>query len=193
MLHLTSLTDASCVLRNDVDSLTLAGCGRAISTITTWPNFALVMDFASPHLFVAMVQKPWCSRLEQGQLMDFVLAVLMLAIYGLAFWLQRSRITIHAITALAGCAPLIHTRTISPSFFTDFVTAHYPKAHVILSCSKIFCGIHIALPDVKGDFGMETIGTKDPVKSSSQSVGIDWPVLTYWVTSLASYSASFTP
>ena len=38
---------------------------------------------------------------------------------------------------------------------------------------------------------METIGTNDPVKSSSQSVGIDWPVLTYWVTSLASYSASF--
>jgi hypothetical protein len=44
---------------------------------------------------------------------------------------------------------------------------------------------------VKGDFGMETIGTKDPVKSSSQSVGIDWPVLTYWVTSFASYPASF--
>ena len=38
---------------------------------------------------------------------------------------------------------------------------------------------------------METIGTNDPVKSSFQSVGIDWPVLTYWVTSLASYSASF--
>ena len=32
---------------------------------------------------------------------------------------------------------------------------------------------------------METIGTKDPVKSSSQSVGIDWPVLTYWVTYLS--------
>ena len=32
---------------------------------------------------------------------------------------------------------------------------------------------------------METIGTKDPVKSSSQSVGIDWPALTYWVTYLS--------
>ena len=32
---------------------------------------------------------------------------------------------------------------------------------------------------------METIGTNDPVKSSSQSVGIDWPVLTYWVTYLS--------
>ena len=39
---------------------------------------------------------------------------------------------------------------------------------------------------------METIGTNDPVKSSSQSVKIDWPVLSYWDTSLASYSASFT-
>jgi hypothetical protein len=89
------------------------------------------------------------------------------------------RITIHAIPALAGCAPLIHNRTISPSFLTDFVTAHYPKAHVILICSKILCGIHIALPDAKGDLAMETIGTNDPVKSSSQSVGIDSPVLTF--------------
>ena len=32
---------------------------------------------------------------------------------------------------------------------------------------------------------METIGTKDPVKSSSHPVGIDWPVLTYWVTYLS--------
>jgi len=38
---------------------------------------------------------------------------------------------------------------------------------------------------VKGDFGMETNGTNAPVKSSFQSVGIDWPVLTYWVTYLS--------
>ena len=163
----------------------LAGWTRDIDNHHVAELNALVMDFALPaSLFVAMVQTPRSLLLEQGQLM-IVLAVSMLAIYGLHFWLQRSRITIHAITAPAGCAPLFHTRTISPSFFTDFVTAHYPKAHVILSCSKIFCGIHIALPDVKGDFGMETIGTKDPVKSSSQSVGIDWPVLTYWVTYLS--------
>ena len=33
--------------------------------------------------------------------------------------------------------------------------------------------------------GSLLIGTNDPVKSSSQSVGIDWPVLTYWVTYLS--------
>ena len=81
--------------------------------------------------------------------------------------------------------PLFTLEQSRPAFFTDFVTAHYPKAHVIFICSKILCGIHIALPDAKGDLGMETIGTNDPVKSSSQSVGIDWPVLTYWVTYLS--------
>jgi hypothetical protein len=40
---------------------------------------------------------------------------------------------------------------------------------------------------------METIGTNDPVKSSSQSVGIDWPVLTYWVTYLSIVSGIFYP
>jgi hypothetical protein len=32
---------------------------------------------------------------------------------------------------------------------------------------------------------MKIIGTKDPVKSSSHPVRIDWPVLTYWVTYLS--------
>jgi len=40
---------------------------------------------------------------------------------------------------------------------------------------------------------METIGTNDPVKSSSQSVGIDWPVLTYWVTYLSIVFGIFYP
>src|SRR4030095_13831195 len=89
------------------------------------------------------------------------------------------RIPIHAIPARAGCAPLIHNQTISPSFLTDFVTAHYPKAHVILIWSKILCGIHIARTDAQGGLARETIGTNDPVKSSSRSVGIDSPVLTF--------------
>ena len=32
---------------------------------------------------------------------------------------------------------------------------------------------------------METTGTKAPVKSSSLSAGIDWPILTYWFTYLS--------
>ena len=49
---------------------------------------ALVMDFALPaSLFVAMVQTPRSVLLEQGQLM-VVLALSMLVIYGLHFFLQ---------------------------------------------------------------------------------------------------------
>ncbi len=48
---------------------------------------ALVMDFALPaSLFVAMVQTPRSLLLEQGQL-TIVLAVSMLVIYGLRFFL----------------------------------------------------------------------------------------------------------
>jgi hypothetical protein len=38
-----------------------------------------------------------------------------------------------------------HLEQFPSSFFTDFVTAHYPKAHVVSICSEIFCGIHVAL------------------------------------------------
>ena len=68
----------------------LAGWTRDIDNHHVAELNALVMDFALPaSLFVAMVQTPRSLLLEQGQLM-IVLAVSMLAIYGLHFWLQRS-------------------------------------------------------------------------------------------------------
>ena len=94
----------------------LAGWTRDIDNHHVAELNALVMDFALPaSLFVAMVQTPRSLLLEQGQLM-IVLAVSMLAIYGLHFWLQRSRITIHAITAPAGCAPLFTLEQSRPAF-----------------------------------------------------------------------------
>ena len=68
----------------------LAGWTRDIDNHHVAELNALVMDFALPaSLFVAMVQTPRSLLLAQGQLM-IVLAVSMLAIYGLHFWLQRS-------------------------------------------------------------------------------------------------------
>jgi malonate transporter len=68
----------------------LAGWTRDIDNHHVAELNALVMDFALPaSLFVAMVQTPRSLLLEQSQLM-IVLAVSMLAIYGLHFWLQRS-------------------------------------------------------------------------------------------------------
>ena len=63
----------------------LAGWTRDIDNHHVAELNALVMDFALPaSLFVAMVQTPRSLLLEQGQLM-IVLAVSMLAIYGLVF------------------------------------------------------------------------------------------------------------
>jgi malonate transporter len=68
----------------------LAGWTRDIDNHHVAELNALVMDFALPaSLFVAMVQTPRSLLLEQGQLM-IVLAVSMLVIYGLHFWLQTS-------------------------------------------------------------------------------------------------------
>jgi len=65
----------------------LAGWTRDIDNHHVAELNALVMDFALPaSLFVAMVQTPRSLLLEQGQLM-IVLAVSMLVIYGLHFWL----------------------------------------------------------------------------------------------------------
>jgi malonate transporter and related proteins len=63
---------------------------------------ALVMDFAPPaSLFVAMVQTPRSSPLEQGQLM-FGLAVSMLVIHGLHFFLQTSIFKLDSREAAVG-------------------------------------------------------------------------------------------
>jgi malonate transporter and related proteins len=68
----------------------LAGWTRDIDNHRVAELNALVMDFALPaSLFVAMVQTPRSLLLEQGQLM-IVLAVSMLAIYGLHFWLAST-------------------------------------------------------------------------------------------------------
>ena len=66
----------------------LAGWTRKIDNHRVSELNALVMDFALlASLFVAMVQTPRSVLLEQGQLM-IVLAVSMLVIYGLHFFLQ---------------------------------------------------------------------------------------------------------
>jgi malonate transporter and related proteins len=68
----------------------LAGWMRDIDNHHVAELNALVMDFALPaSLFVAMVQTPRELLLEQGTLM-VVLAVSMLAIYGLHYFLQTS-------------------------------------------------------------------------------------------------------
>jgi malonate transporter len=68
----------------------LAGWLRAIDNHRVAELNALVMDFALPAaLFVAMVQTPRELLLEQGTLM-VVLAVSMLAVYGLQYFLQTS-------------------------------------------------------------------------------------------------------
>ena len=68
----------------------LAGWMRDIDNRHVAELNALVMDFALPaSLFVAMVQTPRELLLEQGTLM-VVLAVSMLAIYGLHYFLQTS-------------------------------------------------------------------------------------------------------
>jgi malonate transporter len=68
----------------------LAGWLRDIDNHHVAELNALVMDFALPaSLFVAMVQTPRELLLEQGTLM-LVLAVSMLAIYGLHYFLQTS-------------------------------------------------------------------------------------------------------
>jgi malonate transporter len=80
----------SCVLRNGARLPRWLDRDRDIDNHHVAELNALVMDFALPaSLFVAMVQTPRSLLLEQGQLM-IVLAVSMLAIYGLHFWLQRS-------------------------------------------------------------------------------------------------------
>ncbi len=68
----------------------LAGWTRKIDNQNVAGLNALVMDFALPAaLFVAIIRTPRSLLLEQGQLM-IVLAVSMLAIYGLQFFLQKS-------------------------------------------------------------------------------------------------------
>ena len=77
----------------------LAGWTRDIDNHHVAELNALVMDFALPaSLFVAMVQTPRSLLLEQGQLM-IVLAVSMLAIYGLHFWLQTSLLKLDSLQA----------------------------------------------------------------------------------------------
>jgi malonate transporter and related proteins len=67
----------------------LAGWMRDIDNHHVAELNALVMDFAVPaSLFVATVQMPRTLLLQDGRLM-LVLALSMLVIYGVVFWLQR--------------------------------------------------------------------------------------------------------
>jgi malonate transporter len=80
----------------------LAGWTRAIDNHQVAELNALVMDFAVPaSLFVATVQTPRALLLQQGRLMA-VLAISMLAIYGLVFWLQRRLFTLDTRQAAVG-------------------------------------------------------------------------------------------
>src|SRR6266540_1711808 len=48
--------------------------------------------------------------------------------------------------------------------------------------SKFFWHTHCGFRATEGDADMETIATSAPVKSSSRSRGIDWPIFTFWLT-----------
>jgi malonate transporter and related proteins len=79
-----------------------AGWTRKIDNHHVAELNALVMDFALPaSLFVAMVQTPRSSLLKQGQLI-LVLAVSMLVIYGLHFFLQTKLFKLDSREAAVG-------------------------------------------------------------------------------------------
>src|SRR5271163_3756518 len=115
----------------------LAGWVRDIDNQHVAELNALVMDFALPaSLFVAMVQTPRSLLLEQGQLM-IVLAVSMLVIYGLHFFLQTKLFKLDSREAAVGSLT---------SGLPNFASAGLPLiSSVFGAANTVSVGISIAV------------------------------------------------
>jgi malonate transporter and related proteins len=118
----------------------LAGWLRDIDNQHVAELNALVMDFALPaSLFVAMVQTPRELLLEQGALM-FVLAVSMLAIYGVHYFLQTILFGIDS-----GQAAVVSLTTGLP----NFASAGLPLIRSVFGAENtVSVGISIALGSI---------------------------------------------
>jgi malonate transporter and related proteins len=118
----------------------LAGWLRDIDNQHVAELNALVMDFALPaSLFVAMVQTPRELLLKQGALM-FVLAVSMLAIYGLHYFLQTFLFGIDS-----GQAAVVSLTTGLP----NFASAGLPLIRSVFGAENtVSVGISIALGSI---------------------------------------------
>jgi malonate transporter len=118
----------------------LAGWLRDIDNQQVAELNALVMDFALPaSLFVAMVQTPRELLLKQGALM-VVLAVSMLVIYGLHYFLQTSLFGIDS-----GQAAVVALTTGLP----NFASAGLPLIRSVFGAANtVSVGISIALGSI---------------------------------------------
>jgi hypothetical protein len=108
----------------------LAGWTRDIDNHHVAKLNALVMDFAVPaSLFVATVQTPRTLLLQEGRLI-LVLALSMLVIYGIVFWLQRSLFTFDTRQAAVGSLTVAFPNLASaglPLMSSVFGAGHNPK------------------------------------------------------------------
>ncbi len=118
----------------------LAGWLRHIDNHRVAELNALVMDFALPAaLFVAMVQTPRDLLLEQGPLM-IVLAVSMLVIYGLHFFLQTKLSKLDSREAAVGSLT---------SGLPNFASAGLPLiSSVFGAANTVSVGISIAVGSI---------------------------------------------
>jgi malonate transporter and related proteins len=118
----------------------LAGWVRDIDNRHIAELNALVMDFALPaSLFVAMVQTPRSLLLEQGQLI-IVLAVSMLVIYGLHFFLQTKLFKLDSREAAVGALT---------SGLPNFASAGLPLiSSVFGAANAVSVGISIAVGSI---------------------------------------------
>jgi len=118
----------------------LAGRVRDIDNRHVAELNALVMDFALPaSLFVAMVQTPRSLLLEQGQLI-IVLAVSMLVIYGLHFFLQTMLFKLDSREAAVGSLT---------SGLPNFASAGLPLISSVFGASNtVSVGISIAVGSI---------------------------------------------
>jgi malonate transporter and related proteins len=117
-----------------------AGWTRKIDNHHVAELNALVMDFALPaSLFVAMVQTPQSLLLEQGQLI-IVLAVSMLVIYGLHFFLQTKLFKLDSREAAVGSLT---------SGLPNFASAGLPLiSSVFGAANTVSVGISIAVGSI---------------------------------------------
>jgi malonate transporter len=118
----------------------LAGWTRKIDNHRVSELNALVMDFALPaSLFVAMVQTPRSLLLQQGQLM-VVLALSMLVIYGLHFFLQTRLFELDSREAAVGSLT---------SGLPNFASAGLPLiGSVFGTANTVSVGISIAVGSI---------------------------------------------
>jgi malonate transporter len=118
----------------------LAGWVRDIDNRHIAELNALVMDFALPaSLFVAMGQTPRSLLLEQGQLI-IVLAVSMLVIYGLHFFLQTKLFKLDSREAAVGALT---------SGLPNFASAGLPLiSSVFGAANTVSVGISIAVGSI---------------------------------------------